>query len=259
MRPAGRRGAAGGRPRRPHVRGHCELALERHVPDLPAPPRHTASSSNEDEELVPARIDVPPAHSSVASRTLLSPRTSTGSSATRPSIRAPGPPAAPRAARGSGASAARNRSHRVATEPVGDEPLALRRLVEAPDRPAPKEIVTRPRRRRQPRHQLGERGDLRSPAAADQVGDDPGPPRLVRGAEPGAVVAVEVLVEEDVVLPVGSVCISRPSRSTAAGRPRRRGRARSAGARMSSAISPRCAAPPTRRVLERDLSPKYRA
>ena len=32
--------------------------------------------------------------------------------------------------------------------------------------------------------------------AADDVRDQPGPPGLVRGAEPGAVVAVEVLVEQ---------------------------------------------------------------
>ena len=39
-------------------------------------------------------------------------------------------------------------------------------------------------------------------APQDQVGDDPRPAGLVRGAEAGAVVAVEVLVEEDVVLPL---------------------------------------------------------
>ena len=36
-------------------------------------------------------------------------------------------------------------------------------------------------------------------AAADHVGDHPGPSGLVRGAEPGAVVAVEVLVEQQLV------------------------------------------------------------
>ena len=36
----------------------------------------------------------------------------------------------------------------------------------------------------------------------DQRGDEPGPPRLVRRAESGAVVAVEVLVEQDQVAPV---------------------------------------------------------
>ena len=38
-------------------------------------------------------------------------------------------------------------------------------------------------------------------AAADHVGDQAGPAGLVRGAEPGAVVAVEVLAEDQVVPP----------------------------------------------------------
>ena len=38
-------------------------------------------------------------------------------------------------------------------------------------------------------------------AAADDVGDQAGPAGLVRRAQPGAVVAVEVLVEHQVVLP----------------------------------------------------------
>ena len=37
----------------------------------------------------------------------------------------------------------------------------------------------------------------------DELGHDPGPAGLVAGAQPGAVVAVEVLVEQDVVAPVG--------------------------------------------------------
>ena len=38
-------------------------------------------------------------------------------------------------------------------------------------------------------------------AAADHVRDQPGPSGLVRGAEPGAIVPVEVLVEQQVVFP----------------------------------------------------------
>src|ERR1700728_2773490 len=38
-------------------------------------------------------------------------------------------------------------------------------------------------------------------AAPDVVGSQPGPSGLVRGAEPGAAVAVEVLVEDQVVSP----------------------------------------------------------
>jgi len=40
-----------------------------------------------------------------------------------------------------------------------------------------------------------------APSAQDQVGDQARPPGLVRGAEPGAGVAVEVLVERDEVVP----------------------------------------------------------
>src|SRR6266542_1618161 len=45
----------------------------------------------------------------------------------------------------------------------------------------------------------------RAVAAADHVRDEPGPARLMRGAEPGAVVAVEVLVEDEIVFPRGIV------------------------------------------------------
>src|SRR5438067_8396067 len=43
-------------------------------------------------------------------------------------------------------------------------------------------------------------GSLAHPAD-DQVGDEAGPPGLVRGSEAGAGVAVEVLVERDQVVP----------------------------------------------------------
>src|SRR5262249_34460877 len=51
----------------------------------------------------------------------------------------------------------------------------------------------------------------------DQGGDEGRPARLVRGAQPGAVVAVEVLIEEDEVAPEGVVleraraAVDRPS------------------------------------------------
>src|SRR4051812_17741502 len=44
---------------------------------------------------------------------------------------------------------------------------------------------------------------IRKPVELDQRGDEPGPAGLVTGAQPGTVVTVEVLVEEDVVAPVG--------------------------------------------------------
>src|SRR4051812_23250360 len=50
--------------------------------------------------------------------------------------------------------------------------------------------------------QLPDRGEVPAVAAEYQVGDEPGPAGLVRRAEAGAVVAVEVLEEEDVVLPL---------------------------------------------------------
>ena len=55
-------------------------------------------------------------------------------------------------------------------------------------------------------------------AAADRVGDHPGPAGLVGGAQPGAVVAVEVLVEHQVVLPgrVGLEPVDAPEAGTAA-------------------------------------------
>src|SRR3984893_15279155 len=37
----------------------------------------------------------------------------------------------------------------------------------------------------------------------DQAGDDPGPTRLMAGADPGAVVAVEVFVKQQIVAPMG--------------------------------------------------------
>ena len=77
--------------------------------------------------------------------------------------------------------------------------------------------------------EVGEGVDPVARPPADQVGDQPRPPRLVRGAEPGAVVAVEVLVEEQVVRSRrGRVGGGRPIRSRAAARPARRGTGRSA-------------------------------
>ena len=54
-------------------------------------------------------------------------------------------------------------------------------------------------------------------AADDEIGHEPGPSRLMRGTEPGTVVAVEVLVEEDEVAPVrvvlelGLSAVDRPA------------------------------------------------
>src|SRR5262245_55239308 len=48
---------------------------------------------------------------------------------------------------------------------------------------------------------VAEHARLAAAGADDQVGDDARPAGLVRRAEAGAVVAVEVLVEEEVVLP----------------------------------------------------------
>src|SRR5438105_15770313 len=41
------------------------------------------------------------------------------------------------------------------------------------------------------------------PEDIDQTGDDPRPSRLVAGAEAGAVVAVEVFVEQQMIAPMG--------------------------------------------------------
>ena len=51
------------------------------------------------------------------------------------------------------------------------------------------------------RWQVADGVDAVSGTASDEVGDHAGPAGLVGGAEPGAVVAVEVLVEEQVVVP----------------------------------------------------------
>src|SRR4029079_1960288 len=48
--------------------------------------------------------------------------------------------------------------------------------------------------------QVADRGDL-TVTATNDVGDDAGPAGLVRGTEPGGVVAVEVLGEHEVVPP----------------------------------------------------------
>src|SRR4029453_1759514 len=44
---------------------------------------------------------------------------------------------------------------------------------------------------------------IQDPIELDELGDEPCPAGLVTGAQPGAVVGVEVLVEEDVIAPVG--------------------------------------------------------
>src|SRR4051795_7325387 len=53
-----------------------------------------------------------------------------------------------------------------------------------------------------PLHATGQQlGRVEVPQALDDLGDEPGPAGLVAGAEAGAVVAVEVLVEHQQVLP----------------------------------------------------------
>ena len=81
-------------------------------------------------------------------------------------------------------------------------------------------------------------GADRAVAAADHVGDQPGPAGLVRGAQPGAVVAVEVLVEQQVVFP-GRVVL-QPVDPAEAGPPpvRADGEQEMSRSRRSAAISP---------------------
>ena len=90
--------------------------------------------------------------------------------------------------------------------------------------------------------------------ALDQPGHQAGPPGLVRGAEPGPVVAVEVLVEEDEVPPV-RVLLEQPDPAVDRRRPgRRAGRWRRDGGtapgppRTASSSSPsRSGTPPSGR------------
>src|SRR4029453_17355029 len=67
-----------------------------------------------------------------------------------------------------------------------------------PHRPAPP-----PRWRRLRGARPGARAAWAFAALLDELGHQPGPARLVVGPDAGAVVAVEVLVEEDEVAPVG--------------------------------------------------------
>ena len=83
--------------------------------------------------------------------------------------------------------------------------------------------------------------DRAGPGPRGEVaGHDAGPARLVAGAEPGAVVAVEILVEQDVVAPVRIVlellgaAVDRPPAAA-----RRAGRSASAGRRSPCATSNR--------------------
>ena len=85
------------------------------------------------------------------------------------------------------------------------EQSAAHKARRAAEERRPSRRATRPESRReaQPKicHQIGDREDPCAAAAPDQVRDEPRPARLVRGAQPGAVVAVEVLVEQDLVAP----------------------------------------------------------
>ena len=83
-------------------------------------------------------------------------------------------------------------------------------------------------------------------AADDQVGDEPRPAGLVRGAEAGAGVAVEVLVEQDQVAPGRVVAGAARSRRRPAGVPSSSSQEerRSAAPASSSATSPRSSCAP---------------
>ena len=200
--PAGRRGAGGARLRRRHARASSRAHARGRC-------RRSASASAARRRRARTR---PGARTRAGRRSRRPTRGSRGGTARRPTIRTGSSAARPsiRARRPSGRDrqepvvAARPQpgdgAHRVAAEAVADEPFAARRLLEVPHACGPRAIIRAARRHAS--EQLAERRDLRAAAAADHVRHDPRPPGLVRGAEPGAVVAVEVLVEEDVVLPV---------------------------------------------------------
>ena len=187
-------------------------------------------------------------------------RTSTGSSAARPSIRRRRPVDGDREQAVVAARAQpRDRAHRVAAERRRPPATRARGLVER--------AAARRARARSSGSASPSRAVISSPsvglrpAPADQVGDEARPAGLVRGAEAGAVVAVEVLVEQ-------RCCPSRPGRlqpldpaeARAPAVRRRRGRARSSRARRSSAISPSVSCwPRAGRVLDFTSSPKERA
>ena len=112
---------------------HRDLALEDDVPDLPAPPRHAPVERERDEELVAARIDRagPPfvgrkPVASVADDEDGLERREPEHPGRRPAGGLDEQPVV--AAR----PQARDGSHRIPAEPVGDEPLAQGGLVEAP-------------------------------------------------------------------------------------------------------------------------------
>ena len=150
---------------------------------------------------------------------------------------------------------ARDRAHRVAAEAVGDEPLARGRLVEVaaglgaePDHHGSASCDPA----RSARRASGSAAAL----PHDQVGDQARPAGLVRGAEPGAVVAVEVLVEERCCRSsAGSCCsASTPPKHGPPAVRRRRGRARSAGARGPRRSRRACSCVAgAGRVLDRDV------
>ncbi len=84
-----------------------------------------------------------------------------------------------------------NRSHRVSAQAISHHPFPRRRCIQvAADLAA------------ELNHLLGaEAATSRAAFVCDQVGDQPRPASLVRGAEPSSGVAVKVLMEEQVVMP----------------------------------------------------------
>ena len=187
--------------RRRAVRGG-DLALEHDAADLPAPARHAVGEVERGEQLVAARVDraVPPLvgrepDAGVAEDEDRIERGEAEHAAARAVDRDDEQPVvAPRAEPRDGA-------HRVAADAVGDEPLARRRLVERAAHLRPEADRHASRLLVGARHQLAERRQRDAAGAQDQLGDETRPAGLMARAEPGAVVAVEVLVEEDVVLP----------------------------------------------------------
>ena len=183
---------------------------------------------------------------------------------TRPPTSTAARPAAgwpPRASRDSAASQARERAHREAADAVGDQPLAARRRVAG--RPGPPEADERLTSGRPPAR-AGGAGASPSPPARqhrgaarllDELGHERRPAGLVAGAQPGAGVAVEVLVEQDAVAPVRVVvCRSSPpprtGRRPAASRRKSASRRRDRSSATWHSVSARAGAG---RALDREV------
>ncbi len=200
-RPAGR--LATSRWTTPTAAEPCAAATSRSTitrADLPAPARDAVGQVERGEQLVPARVDgaVAPLVGREPDARVADDEHRVERRQAEHAARRPVDGDDEQAVVATGAQARRPCPLRSRPSPSATSHSRAVAASRSPHGCGPKRISSPCRR-----HELADRRHRHAARPQDQLRDEPGPAGLVAGAEPGAVVAVEVLEEQQVVLPRG--------------------------------------------------------